>query len=89
MSQKRLLVAVRDITSDLFFAPQCVINEGNAKRAFSEEVNRPDEKNTFYKYPGEYELFVLGEYDEQTAKIETLDSPKSLGTGNSFKIIQE
>lgn len=89
MAQVRLLVAVRDITSDLFFAPQAVINEGNAKRAFQEEVNRPDDKNSFYKYPGEYELFVLGTFDEQTAKIEMLDAPKSLGTGNSFKIVQE
>lgn len=82
---QRILVSVRDITADLFFAPQCVVNEGMAIRAFMEEINRADEKNPFYKYPGEYELFLLGSFDEQSASFELLERPKSLGVGNNFK----
>lgn len=47
-----------------------VIAKRNVERAFL------DEDSTFYSYPNDFELVLLGTYDDLTGKFDLLDIPK-------------
>jgi len=53
-----------------------------AKRAFADCVNSKDHQ--FGKNPHDYTLFVLGDFDDATAKFTCLDHAESLGNGVEY-----
>lgn len=48
-----------------------------ALRSFREAVNRPD--HHFNKFPADYTLFHLGEWDGERGKYHLLETPHNLG----------
>ena len=60
------IVAIRDRAIDTFGVPVFVASTGAAIRSFSDEVNRKDDNNNLSKHPEDFDLFLLGEYDDQT-----------------------
>lgn len=62
-----------------FFSP----SNGAALRAFTDIVNDPNSQ--FSKHPEDYTLFVIGEYNDETAKISSLSALQSLGLALEFK----
>lgn len=73
--------AIWDAKAKLFGFPFCLINEGVAVRMFTEIVN--DKKSQESKYPTDYALYVIGEYDQATGEVLS-DKPVSLGLGSAF-----
>lgn len=61
-----------------FFCP----SRGVAVRLFTECCNDP--KHQFFKYPGDYNLFELGSFDEQSGTFD-LDTKVNLGTAVEYK----
>lgn len=55
----------------------------NAIRGFSQLVS--DSKTDMAKWPDDYYLYELGEFDEIQGKFINHDSPFSLGSGLQFK----
>lgn len=80
------IISVRDNVANIFGTPNFVQSKGSAIRAFSDEVNRPDENNAFYKHPSDFELFFLGTYDDEQAIFELLARPESLSTAAQLVI---
>jgi hypothetical protein len=72
------IVAVRDSAVGLFARPFCVPSLAAGNRSFIDEVNRRAEDNQMNRHPEDFELFHLGEYDEESGKFFNLDSPYSL-----------
>lgn len=66
------ICAVRDSAVNAFGQPIFVTHVGAAARNFADEINRPAQDNGFYQHPEDYELYVLGTYDDQTGKVESL-----------------
>lgn len=62
------------------FFPQA---KGAAIRAFTEALNDPNHQ--FSKYPEDFTLFELGEWDDATASFTSHLTPLSVGTGLEFK----
>jgi hypothetical protein len=75
---KMTVITIRDIVANLYAAPQFVQSKGSAIRAFSDEVNRSDPGNQIYKHPSDYELYALGQYDDETAQFELYSLPERL-----------
>jgi len=63
-----------------FFSPR----NGTAIRAFTDEVNRADERNPFYKHPDDYSLFHMGDWDD-AGEIVPNSTPVLLSTANNVK----
>lgn len=61
-----------------FFLPQ----DGMATRTFAECCNNPE--HNFGKWPSDFTLFEIGEYNETTAELTPHGTPKSFGTGVEF-----
>ena len=58
-------------------------SKGEAIRAFSNTVNSPESQ--FSKHPGDYTLFEIGEYDEETGTLIPHQSKISLGCAIEHK----
>lgn len=83
---KFTIISVRDIVANCYSTPTYHQSKGSALRAFSSEVNRADENNNIYKYPGDYELYCLGYFDDEYATFEPLSNPEKLGDARDYVI---
>jgi hypothetical protein len=81
-----IMCAVRDRAADAYARPMFVPSVGIAIRSFSDEVNRKAEDNQMYNHADDFDLYELGEYDDETAKFMILDLPKQLAIGKQVKI---
>lgn len=76
------LFTVHDSKAEAFIVPFYERTTGLAVRAFTQAANEPDHQ--FNKFPSDYTLFELGNFDELTAEIEMLATPKALGLAVNF-----
>jgi hypothetical protein len=83
MSAKLLVFAVFDSKAEVYGTPIFFGSRGLAIRSFDQECNR--EESQIFKYPGDFTLFQIGEYDQDTGLLTPLSSHTSLGTGVEFK----
>lgn len=70
------IYSVRDAKAELFNQPFFKNTHGEAERAFREL--RQDPKSFINKYPDDFDLYYVGTYDDQTGKIDALDTPQHI-----------
>lgn len=58
------IFAIRDTAVNSFMVPMFFPSEGAARRAFADEVNRVDAQNLLNKHPEHFQLYALGEYND-------------------------
>lgn len=80
---KYIVVSVRDRAADCFGVPVFTVSVGTAIRSFSDEVNR--DGSPFYAHPEDFDLFVLGEYDDSLGAFECLP-PKQAAIGKDVSV---
>lgn len=76
---KMVILAVRDSAMDAFMNPFAAPAVGLAARSFSDEVNKPD--SPMNGHPEDYDLFELGEFDQQSGRLTSLESPRQIVRG--------
>ncbi len=84
---KQFVFAVYDSKSEMFNQPMFFKAKGEALRAFTDEANRPD--SAIFKHPGDYTLFLIGDYNIDTGLLTPMPSPISLGLGLEYQQVQE
>lgn len=77
------IVAVRDRAIDSFGQPVFVANLGGAIRSFGDEIKRVDPNNQMNKHPEDYDLYHLGEYDDETGTFEGI-RPSQIAVGKDY-----
>lgn len=73
---------VFDEKASVFMLPFFETTIGQATRAFSDAVNTDD--HPFNRHPGDYTLFEIGTYDDNSGNFTNLDTPRSLGLALQF-----
>nr|WAE43599.1 MAG: nonstructural protein [Microviridae sp.] len=68
MSKVRLY-AVRDLKVGGFNNPYSFINDAVAVRSFESLVNEQSSASMIAKYPGDYDLFCIAEFDQDSGII--------------------
>jgi hypothetical protein len=68
--------SIRDSKGEVFNQPFFQKTHGEAERSFSRLVK--DESSTLAAYPEDFDLYYLGEYDDQTGLIDSLDTPQHM-----------
>ena len=81
-----LVCAVRDGAVGAFMRPFYLASEGQAIRSFQDEVNRDDKDNMMFHHPEDFELFMLGHFDDTDGSFDLLKSPKSLALARQLKV---
>lgn len=77
-----IIVAVRDRQLNAFLRPFTAATRGQAIRAFSDEVNRPD--SDLAKHPADYELYELGTFEETSGKLLPNEQPQQLALASNL-----
>lgn len=78
-----IMCAVYDIKAESYGRPICVTAKGLAIRAFLDELKNPE--SSLSRYPDDFRLFELGEYDESTGSFDSLVQPALLMDGATAK----
>jgi hypothetical protein len=81
-----IICSVKDRAADAFGRPLFVPSVGLAIRSFSDEVNRQADDNQMFHHSGDFDLFELGIFDDNTGIIECHSQPKLLTLGKSVKV---
>lgn len=68
------LYSVYDKKAMFFDSPFCVENDVQAARSFDQAVNDP--RSTLCKYPADFALYYLGEYDSSSGAVMCSDVPR-------------
>lgn len=77
------IFSVYDSKVGAYLNPLFLRSNGEALRAFVSAVNSAD--HDFCKYASDYTLFELGAWHEDSATINMLPTPKSLGVAIEFR----
>lgn len=72
--------AVRDMKAEAFLQPFYSPSVGSAVRAFTDAVN--DKNCPFNKHPRDYVLYEIGEYDDATGGLASLELVKMYMAGS-------
>jgi len=68
------IFSIRDQKSEVFNQPFLKKTHGEAERDFRSVVN--DDKSTINKYPEDFDLYYIGDYDDNSGKLMPLDTPQ-------------
>lgn len=85
---KLQIMSVYDIKAELWGRPMFMQTVGICIRSFTDEVNREAENNDYWKHPGDYDLYHIGEYDDETGAINAVPK-RLLIRGEEAKAINE
>lgn len=77
------MCAVKDRAAQAYGRPFYVASEGLAIRGFQDEVNRPAEDNPLNRHPDDFDLYVLGTFDDNRALVELEPQPRLLMLGKN------
>lgn len=81
---KYVICSVRDSAADCYQRPFFMPTPAVAVRLFGDEVKNTDENNPMNRHPEHFELFEIGVFDDASAKVTMLDSPRSLARAVDF-----
>lgn len=66
--------SIRDAKAEVFNTPYFKSTHGEAERDFRTAVNDP--KTKLNQYPEDFDLYYLGEYDDQSGNFVSLKTPQ-------------
>lgn len=68
--------SIRDSKGEQYNPPFLQKTHGEAERSFKDLASKQD---TFiHKYPEDYDLYFLGEFDDSSGKYQPLDAPQHM-----------
>lgn len=76
------ICTIHDQKAAAYLPPFILPAKGQATRAFADCIN--SETHQFHLHPYDYTLFVLGTFDDETAKLHPFPAAESLGNGVEF-----
>lgn len=80
----QVLMAIFDTKARAFSQPFTVGHVDLGCRAFAEAVNGP-QTNQVAKYPEDHLLMHIGNFDDNTGLVESINPPLNLGSGLNYK----
>lgn len=79
------ILAIRDRAIDSFAQPFFSASVGAAVRSFSDEINRAHENNQLNKHPEDFDLYMLGEFDDSAGEFHC-SKPSQVAVGKDLHI---
>jgi hypothetical protein len=83
----QFVVSVRDHAAEVYNRPFFATHRGIAVRDFTDEVNRAAADNPLYKHPDDFDLYLLGVFDDASGAYASEASPTVLVRGKDVKSV--
>lgn len=77
-----ILVSVRDMKAELYLRPNFQPNLADAIRSW--EVVANEGESMISKFPNDFRLVHLADFDSSTGELKALDPPRDLGSAADF-----
>lgn len=77
----QFIVSVKDRAADVFNRPFFVPHRNVAIRDFTDEVNRSAADNQLNKHPDDFDLYLLGQFDDNNGTFIVEEAPMVLVRG--------
>lgn len=77
-----VICSVRDAAINCFLAPFTAKSTNQAARMFGDAIN--DTNSEMRKHPEDYDLFVVGEFEEETGELLPRDKPELIVRGKNL-----
>ena len=77
----QFIVSVKDRAADVFNRPFFVPHRNVAIRDFTDEVNRSATDNQLNRHPDDFDLYLLGQFDDNTGSFIPEEAPLVLVRG--------
>lgn len=74
--------SVKDTKGGMFLSPMLARSHGEAERMFKQATT--DEKSLICRYPEDYDLYYLGEFDDATGKYDLKPAPEHIVNASSL-----
>lgn len=78
------IMSVRDRAADVFGQPFFVAAVGVGIRGFKDEINNASNGNQLFKHPEDFDLYLLGEFDDSTGEFD-VKRPEMVVVGKDCK----
>lgn len=82
---KKLICSLRDKQAELYMAPVCVPTIGALYRDLKDAA-RPGQDNPISKYPGDFDVYQLATFDDETGVLDVLSPPHRLTSCDVFAL---
>lgn len=80
---KRILCVIKDAKSEVYYPPSCSDSADAAKRSFAALIRRQSDF-VLSTFPSDFDLWMVGEYDDRTGTITPAPAPVHLANGSDF-----
>lgn len=80
------IFSIRDSAASSYGRPFFLPSVGVALRTFGDEVNRADLNNPMYQHPEDFELFHLGEFNDESAEFSVFKIPEQIARAKDYVI---
>lgn len=67
---KHYILTVKDAAAELYMRPMYVQHPRQGIRTFENEIKRADPGNPLYTNPSDFELYLIGTWDDTTCVLE-------------------
>lgn len=78
------IFVVKDRAIDIFGQPFTQQTAAQAVRGFTDEINSDRSSSAVAQHPDDYDLYVVGHYDEQNGTLLPLDKPELVVRGKDL-----
>lgn len=82
------VLVLRDVRAGHFLVPFFAKNLPSAIRSLTDETQKA-EKSMLYRFPGDYQLYRLGEFFEDTGHLDALLNPELICEVQDFKDLKK
>lgn len=79
---KLVVMAVYDKKAEIFHRPMFDVSRGSVVRSFAGEINSKKPESMLAKYPGDFDLYLFGTWDDGTGLFD-VGQPQLVITGVS------
>lgn len=78
---KYKMCSVLDMVAQQYGRPFFTVSEGSAIRSFADEINKGGPDSTLASHPADFQLFLVGTFDDDSCQIDLLPNPQLLVQG--------
>lgn len=86
---KLKVYGIYDRAAEAFATPFFMHNDGLALRGFQDLVNSVEGDNQIAAHPEQFTLYCIAEFEDQTGKIEPLETVLNIANGEMLKVNRE
>lgn len=78
------VMTVKDRALDIYNLPFTQTTVAQGVRSFTDEINSNPETSGLAKHPDDYDLYVIGHYDDTTGRLWPLEVPELVVRGKDL-----